>query len=73
MGHHDETILKFITSLNVDLIKDVSFQKKRFGNYQCVCGQRIKRGYVFENTKNRKTCVVGKHCLQHVADYLGWN
>lgn len=73
MEHYDETILKFVNSLNVDLIKDVRFQTKSYGNYHCVCGQRIKRAYIFKNIKNHKTCVVGYHCLQYVADYLEWN
>ena len=72
MQHYEETIEKFLGALNVDLIRDVRYQGKCYGGYHCVCGQRIKNGYMFKNKKNNKGCIVGKKCLQHVAYYLGW-
>ena len=71
--HYEETIVKFLDVLNVDLIVDVRYQWKCYGGYNCVCGQRIKKGYIFENKKNNKVCIVGKKCLQYIADYLDWS
>lgn len=73
MKHYEETITKFLDALNVDLIGDVRYQGRCYGTYHCVCGQRIKRGYMFINEKNNKDCIVGRKCLQHVAEYLDWN
>ena len=70
--HYEETIVKFLDALNVDLIGDVHYQGKCYGGYHCVCGQRIKKGYIFENKKNYKVCIVGEKCLQYIADYLCW-
>ena len=73
MNHYEETVLKFSTALGkIDSIKDVRYQGKYYGGYHCVCGQRIKNGYQFKNKKNNKRCIVGKQCLQHVAEYLCW-
>lgn len=73
MNHYDETILKFSDELGkIDTTKDVYYHGKCFGSYYCVCGQKIKKGYMFRNNKNNKYCVVGKNCLKYVADYLGW-
>ena len=73
MKHYEETIAKFLDALNVDLIEDIRYQGRCYGTYHCVCGQRIKRGYMFRNEKNNKDCIVGRKCLQHVVEYLNWN
>ena len=72
MKHYEETIAKFLNALNVDLIGDIRYQGRCYGGYHCVCGQKIKKGYIFKNEKNNKDCVVGKKCLQYIADYLSW-
>ena len=72
MKHYEETIVKFLDTLNVDLIGDVCYQGRCYGGYYCVCGQRVKKGYLFQNSRTEKKCVVGKGCLRYVADYLGW-
>ena len=73
MKHYEETIEKILDSLKVDLIRDVRYQGKCYGIYYCVCGQKVKKGYKLKNEKNSKECVVGKKCLQYVANYFGWN
>ena len=73
MNHYEETISKFLAAMNVDLRRDVCYTGRCYGSYQCVCGQRIKNGYLFRNKKNKKNCIVGKKCLQHIADYLDWS
>ena len=72
MKHFEETIIKFLAALKVDLIQDVRYQGRCYGDYYCVCGQRIKRGYMFKNEKNSNDCIVGKNCLHYVAEYLKW-
>ena len=72
MKHYEETIVKFLDALNVNLVRDVRYQGRCYGGYYCVCGQRVKKGYRFKNEKNGKECVVGKNCLQYVAEYLKW-
>ena len=73
MNHYEETISKFLDTMNVDLRRDVRYLGRCYGIYHCVCGQRIKKGYIFENKKNSSSCVVGKNCLQHIAEYLDWS
>ena len=72
MKHYDETISKFLEALNVDSIRDVRYQGKKFTYQRCICGQRIQTCYVFRNRKNKKQCFVGKKCLEYIAYYLGW-
>ena len=74
MNHFEETVLKFSAALGkIDSIKDVRYKGKCYGYYVCVCGQKIKNGYLFENKQNNKVCIVGKKCLQYIADYLDWS
>ena len=73
MDNYQETILKFLNALKVDLIKDVKYKGKFLESHRCVCGQPIKTSYLFTNTKNGLSCHVGKSCLKHIALYLGWN
>ena len=73
MSCREETISKFLDSLNIDSINDVRYIKKCFGSQYCICGQKIKNGYLFFNIKNQLQCIVGVRCLSHIADYLGWN
>ena len=73
MNHFEETIVKFLDALNVDLIRDVRYQGRCYGGYHCVCGQSIKRGYMFKNIRTKNKCIIGKDCLQYVAEYLRWN
>lgn len=72
MSHYEETIGKFLDKLNVDCIREIRYCGKHYGNEHCVCGQRIRHCYVFTNKHNGKKCVVGKECLNYVAEYLGW-
>lgn len=73
MNNYGETVSKFLSSLHVDTVKEVRYVGKVIGDYYCVCGQPIKYGYTFTNTRNGRTCTIGKRCLSYVADYLGWN
>lgn len=73
MNHYDETIRKFLSSLNVDSVNDIKYVGKLTKKQFCICGQAIKYGYVFANTKNSYRCVIGKKCLTFIANYLGWN
>ena len=73
MNHYEETILKFSDALGkIDITKEVSYQGKCYGIHYCVCGQRIKKGHLFQNSRTEKKCVVGKGCVRYVVDYLGW-
>ena len=72
MSYYEETVSKFLSELNVDLVKDIVYFGKIKQPTKCVCGQTIKKGYLFFNKKNNKKCIVGYNCLQHVIHYLGW-
>ena len=73
MTHYEETIVKFSDALGkIDSINDVCYQGKCYKPRYCVCGQRIKKGYLFKNKKTNTDCIVGKRCLYHIVDYLGW-
>ena len=72
MKHYDETIEKFLSTLEVDSTNDVKYICKTNKTPYCICGQYIKKGYIFCNIKNNKVCVVGKNCLNYVAYYLNW-
>ena len=72
MNHYNETISKFLDAMRLDSINDVYFLGKCTKYQYCVCGQKIKKGYVLKNKQNNKLCVVGKKCLYYIAYYLGW-
>lgn len=72
MDHYNETISKFLETLEVDRIKDINYEGAIYSNEHCICGQRIQTGYVFRNYRNNKRCIVGKRCLNYITYYLGW-
>lgn len=63
---------KFLNYLQVDTVKEVKYKEKFLCSCYCVCGQPIRTGYVFENVRNGRKCVVGKNCLKHIVSYLDW-
>ena len=63
---------KFLAETKMDLSTDIAFGKKVYGDYKCVCGQPIKKGFCLYNKRNGKVCVVGKQCYAYIKDYLGW-
>lgn len=65
-------ISKFLEVLQVDTIREVKYKSSFLSSCHCVCGQPIKKGYLFENIRNNRKCVVGKNCLKHIASYLMW-
>ena len=73
MNSYQETVSKFLSALEVDLIKDVKYVERTTQNGTCICGQPIKYCYRFKNIKNNLSCIVGKNCLQYIAKYLGWD
>lgn len=74
MNSAEETISKFLSTLNVDSYRNVKYiDKYKSVNCYCICGQKINTAYLFQNIQNNKKCYVGKNCLKYIAEYLGWN
>ena len=61
-------ISKFLSALEVDSVKDISFFS---GDQQgiCICGRSIVHGVLCVNRANNLTCLVGNTCLRYVKDY----
>ncbi len=69
MKSEDETIIKFLTALKADSVRDVKYIGKTLYGF-CVCGQPIDYCYKFMNIKNGTQCCVGKTCLKYIFDYI---
>jgi len=69
MESREETVGKFLETLNVDTVKDVKYVGKYYCG-TCVCGQPIRYGYKFVNKRNKKECILGKKCKQYVLEYI---
>ena len=53
MNHFKETIIKFSASLSkIDSAKDAHYQGKSNGSNSCVCGQKIKKRYMFKQNQS---------------------
>ena len=74
MNSAEETISKFLSTLDVDSSRDVRYICKcQRSSCHCVCGQKIETAHLFQNKRNKKECYVGKNCIRFIAEYLGWN
>ena len=73
MTSKTEVQLKFSKELNIDSIYRIKYCGKHIGDSRCICGQPIKKGYVFYNECNKKRCLVGKNCLPYIIEHLCWN